>query len=110
MKLLLDENLSRRIIPALQSTYPDSSQVALLNLNKTNDIDIWEYAKKEGYAIVTQDADFHEYSLLTDGPPLVIWLRCGNQPKNIVLDKLLNYQTNILEAEQDDNIWCVEIY
>jgi len=57
MKLLLDENLSRRIIPALQAAYPDSSQVALLNLNETNDIDIWEYAKKKGYAIVTQDAD-----------------------------------------------------
>jgi predicted nuclease of predicted toxin-antitoxin system len=98
MKLLLEENLSRRIIPSLQNTYPDSYQVSLLNLNETNDIDIWDYAKKEGYAIVTQDADFHEYSLLTDGPPLVVWLRCGNQPKNIILDKLLAYQSNIQEV------------
>jgi len=110
MKLLLDENLSRRIIPALQQAYPNSSQIALLQMHEASDLDIWEYAKKEGYAIVTQDADFHEYNLLHAGPPLVIWLRCGNQPKNIILDKLLSHQPTIQEAEQDKNIWCIEIY
>jgi len=110
MKLLLDENLSRRIIPALQDAYPESSQVALLNLNSTSDQDIWEYAKNENYSIVTQDADFHELSLLLEGPPLVIWLRCGNQPKNILLDKLLINQGQIKEAQQDNDIWCIEIY
>ncbi|HMO45308.1 MAG TPA: DUF5615 family PIN-like protein [Rubrivivax sp.] len=29
MKLLLDENLSRRLLPALQARFPGSSQVAL---------------------------------------------------------------------------------
>jgi len=29
MKLLLDENLSRRIVPFLQTIFPGSSQVAL---------------------------------------------------------------------------------
>jgi len=110
MKLLLDENISRRIIPSLQSTYPGSSHVSLLELNNSNDLDIWKYAKNEGYTIVTQDADFHEFSLLADGPPLVIWLRCGNQPKNIILDKLLTHQAQIKEAEQDNNICCIEIY
>ena len=32
MKLLLDENLSRRLIPFLQHYYPLSSQVVLLGL------------------------------------------------------------------------------
>lgn len=32
MKLLLDENLSRRIVPFLQAAFPGSSQVALLGL------------------------------------------------------------------------------
>ena len=31
MKLLLDENLSRRLVPFLQECYPGSSQVALLH-------------------------------------------------------------------------------
>lgn len=29
MKLLLDENLSRRLVPALQARFPGSGQIAL---------------------------------------------------------------------------------
>ena len=37
MKLLLDENLSRRLIPFLQYDYPGSSQVVLLGLEAASD-------------------------------------------------------------------------
>jgi len=40
MKLLLDENLSRRIIPFLQTAFPGSSQVALLGLEGASDSEI----------------------------------------------------------------------
>jgi len=110
MKLLLDENLSHRIIPALKQVFPDSSQVSLLELNEANDHEIWNYAKMEGFAIVTQDADFHELSLLIENPPLIIWLRCGNQPKSVVLKKILDHQPEIEQAALDNDIWCIEIY
>ena len=110
MKLLLDENLSRRIIPELQDSYPESSQVSILGLNEASDLEIWTYAKKENFTIVTQDADFHELSLLSEGLPLVIWLRCGNQSKKVLLEKLLSNQEQIDEARKDEDIWCIEIY
>jgi predicted nuclease of predicted toxin-antitoxin system len=110
MKLLLDENLSRRIIPALQETYPDSTQIALLNLNEADDREIWEYAKQENYTIVTQDADSHEQSMLVGGPPLIVWLRCGNQPKNVILEKIIKHQKLIEDADQDPEIWTIEIF
>jgi len=110
MKLLLDENLSRRIVPSLQDAYPGSTQIASLNLNEAVDREIWEYAKQENYTIVTQDADFHEHSLLAVGPPLIVWLRCGNQPKKVILDKLIKNQKLIEEANQDPEIWTIEIY
>ncbi len=47
MKLLLDENLSHRIIPALQNSYSGSSQVALLKMNNANDMDIWIYGNMQ---------------------------------------------------------------
>jgi predicted nuclease of predicted toxin-antitoxin system len=56
MKLLLDENLSRRIVPFLQQNYPDSSQVVLLGLQAATDAEIWEFAKVQGYVIVSRDA------------------------------------------------------
>jgi hypothetical protein len=34
VKLLLDENLSRRLVPVLQSDFPGSSQAALLGLER----------------------------------------------------------------------------
>jgi hypothetical protein len=37
MKLLLDENLSRRLVPFLQEAYPGSSQVVLLGLEQASD-------------------------------------------------------------------------
>ncbi|MGZ5055554.1 MAG: DUF5615 family PIN-like protein [Methylobacter sp.] len=37
MKLLLDENLSRRVVPFIQDSYPGSTQVALIGLELVND-------------------------------------------------------------------------
>ena len=110
MKLLLDENLSRRIVPSLQDAYPGSTQIALLKFNESVDREIQEYAKQENYTIVTQDADFHEHSLLAGGPPLIVWLRCGNQPKKVILDKLIKNHKLVEEANQDPEIWTIEIY
>ena len=89
---------------------PSDVQVALLVMGESLDKAIWEYAREEGYAIVTQDADFHEYSLLFGGPPLVIWLKCGNQPKAVVLSKLIDNRNEIEDAAFNPEIWCLEIY
>ena len=47
MKLLLDENLSRRLVPFLQHEFPGSSQVTLLGLESSSDQDIWLRAKND---------------------------------------------------------------
>ncbi len=62
MKLLLDENLSRRLVPFLQHDYPGSSQVVLLGMESAADKDVWQRARDESYVIVTRDADFQELS------------------------------------------------
>ena len=110
MKLLLDQNLSHRIVPSLEATYPNSTQVGILGMGEATDKAIWDYAQQQDYVIVTLDADFHEYSLLLSGPPLIIWLKCGNQPKKVILDKLLTNREIIKQALGDPDIWCVEIY
>ena len=58
MKLLLDENLSRRLAPSLQAVYPGSSQVDLLDLSGANDHAVWTYARAHDFAIVTKDDDY----------------------------------------------------
>lgn len=82
MKLLLDENLSRRIVPFIQDSYPGSTQVALMGMEKVDDKTIRQYALENGYVMTTKDADFYEMNLLYGSPPKVIWLKVGNQSQN----------------------------
>ena len=54
MKLLFDENLSRRLVKDLADLYPGSEQVVRLGLERSDDGAIWALAKPKGYTIVTQ--------------------------------------------------------
>ncbi len=109
MKLLLDENLSRRIVPFLQSAFPDSTQVALIGLEPAEDRAIWQYAKDHGFVIVTKDADYYDLSLILGAPPYVIWLQVGNADKATVLDKLLEDPRQI-ELGFASGLACVELF
>lgn len=78
MKLLLDENLSPRLVDLLSDLYPGSDHVQNLNLGAANDSEVWDYAKLHGFAIVSKDSDFAERSVLESDPPKIIWVRLGN--------------------------------
>lgn len=78
MKLLLDQNLSPRLVRLLADVYPESVHVHTLGMDTAPDSDIWRYAAEQGYVIVSKDADFHQRSLVFGAPPKVIWLRVGN--------------------------------
>ena len=109
MKLLLDENLSRRITPFLQANFPGSSQVTLLGLEGASDSEIWQYAKANDFVIVSRDSDFQERSLVAGHPPQVIWLKIPNRSKTVVLNILLEHHAEIEQALIQQNHACVEI-
>ena len=110
MKLLLDENLSRRAVAFLLDAFPETTQVALLGLEHVNDRTIWEYARANELVIVTKDADFFEMSNLYGQPPKIIWLKIGNQSKATTINTLLANKNTIETALIDENKACVEIY
>lgn len=78
MKLLLDENLSLRLVESLADLYPESNHVHNLGLGGAGDSEVWDYAKQHGLAIVSKDSDFAERSVLEKNPPKIIWIRLGN--------------------------------
>jgi len=78
MKLLFDQNLSPRLPQLLADIYPASVHVREIGLRDASDLVIWEYAKAQGFAVVSKDSDFQQRSLLTGAPPKFIWLRVGN--------------------------------
>jgi len=110
LKLLLDQNLSHRMLVELEPAFPGSNQVMHLDLDKAGDKPIWQYAKDHGFTIVTLDSDFHELATLYGAPPKIIWLKCGNRPKWYVLNFLLKHQQQIEGFGQDDEAAVLEVY
>lgn len=90
MKLLLDQNLSRRIVVRIEAFYPGSRHLQHFGLDRADDEVIWQLAVREGFAIVTKDADFHFRSLTRGHPPKLIYLCVGNCPTRTIVDLLLN--------------------
>jgi len=78
VKLLFDENRSPRLAGALADIYADSAHVHQCGLGSTDDAQIWQYAKDNGFTIVSKDSDFQERSILAGHPPRIIWLRATN--------------------------------
>lgn len=104
MKLLLDQNLSRRLLPALEPHFPGSSQTALLALETASDLEVWRAAREGNFAIVTKDADFVEMALIKGWPPKVVRLNLGNVSNDAILACLLKHREAIagfLAADQD---------
>ena len=57
MKLLFDQNLSHKLCQQLSDLFPGSSQVRLIGLDKADDRTLWEFARTNGYTLVSLDAD-----------------------------------------------------
>lgn len=112
MKLLLDQNISFRLVSKIHDTFPESAQVRQLGIEGYSDIDIWNYAKKHSYTIVTFDADFYDISSLKGHPPKIIWLRTGNTTTNFLANLLIsksNIIQSFIESEAYKESACLEI-
>lgn len=81
-----------------------------LGLAEASDRIVWDYAKANGFTLVTQDSDFGDMAALFGPPPKVILLRCGNQSTQTVF-RLLREQADALQRfETDAAAACWEIY
>ncbi|HEY9583101.1 MAG TPA: DUF5615 family PIN-like protein [Candidatus Paceibacterota bacterium] len=110
MKLLLDQNLSHKLLLFLEELYPGSSHVRLVKLSTASDEEVWTYAKKNNFTLVTQDSDFYDRSLLLGFPPKVIWIQSGNTSTLNINKLLLDSVEAIKEFESNKEIGCLELY
>lgn len=101
MRLLLDQNLSPRLVPALSDLYPGSTHVRDVGLMAADDEAVWRHAADHGLAIVSKDADFHERSFLHGHPPKVIWIRRGNCSTDEILLILRSQHVAMVQFESD---------
>ncbi len=101
MKLLLDENLSDRVVGWVRDLYPCSAHVKQCGLTRSSDGAIWTFGKENGFAIVSKDWDFHQRSLMHGAPPKLIFLRAGNCPMGDIVHLLRSHFALISEFDAD---------
>jgi predicted nuclease of predicted toxin-antitoxin system len=102
VRLLLDENLSPRLVDLLSDLYPGSAHVENIGLGGAADGDVWSYAKTHGFAIVSKDSDFAERSVLEREPPKIIWIRLGNCSTSDV-ERALRSQYEAIQEFLEEN-------
>ena len=107
MKLLFDQNLPRRLVAQVQDLFPGSAHVIAEDLDTATDRGIFEYARKNGFAVVSKDSDFRQLSFVYGSPPKVIWLRLGNCSVGELTDLLLSHVERILVFESEPESFLV---
>ena len=97
MKLLLDQNLSPRLVRRLSDLFPDSTHVSEHGLGEADDSEIWSHAHEHSYLIVSKDADFNDLGTVRGFPPKIIWIRRGNCTTNQI-EEILRENVDAIRA------------
>ncbi|MGH7302757.1 MAG: DUF5615 family PIN-like protein [Candidatus Rokuibacteriota bacterium] len=103
MRLLLDQNVSPRLLTMIGDLYPGSTHVRNVRLQTADDDAVWQYAAEHRFAIVSKDADFHARSFLLGHPPKVIWIRRGNCSTDEVAAILRDHHAEMLVFDGDED-------
>lgn len=110
MKLLLDQNLSRKLTSHLEDIFPGSGHVFQFGLSKADDLEVRKFALENEFIIVTRDSDFYDLALMFGIPPKVVWIRSGNSSTKFI-EELLRYNfTQIEEFINHKDKICLELF
>jgi predicted nuclease of predicted toxin-antitoxin system len=88
VRLLLDENLSESVIPAIIDLYPESLHVRLLGAGGAADDIVWQLAKAHECLLVSREEDFLRLSIMRGAPPKVVWFAVGNRSNQEIVNSL----------------------
>ena len=104
MKLLLDENLSPRLVERLAVSFAGSMHVRSVALERADDPEIWRHALDHGYAIVTKDSDFAERAQVSNPYPKIVWIRRPNCSTSDVEAMLMRHREDIERLDSDPGL------
>ncbi len=97
MKILIDQNISHRIIPKLNAGFSEVFHIKNVNLIDNSDTTIFKFAQSNNFeAIITMDDDFQNIIAQHGAPPKIIWIRTGNCSTNYLAQKL---NTNLIRIK-----------
>jgi predicted nuclease of predicted toxin-antitoxin system len=110
MKLLLDANISWKLVDILAPVFGECTHVDLIGLTvPAKDKDIWNYALENGYIIITKDNDFLDLLELKGFPPKVVLIKTGNNSSKILAELIIDAKPKI-EDLKNNEYGLLEIY
>ena len=111
MKLLIDANLSWRLVNLLKDHFAEITHVVNTGLQESSsDTLIWSYAKENDYSIITNDDDFYLLALSKGVPPKIILLKTGNQSTRYVTEILIKHKQEIADFILNEEYGVLEIF
>jgi predicted nuclease of predicted toxin-antitoxin system len=110
VKLLLDENLSDKIVSRISDLFPDCTHVKSVALMRADDAVVADWARHHGFAIVSKDTDFYQRSVALGSPPKFVWLRVGNSGTEVIVDLLRSRHALIRDfiASKTESVFVLE--
>ena len=105
MKLLLDANISWRLVSILKEHFGECVHADSIPelVFPAKDSKIQQYAKDNGYFVITRDNDFDDLFTLKGFPPKIVLLKTGNCSRIFTADLLIKSKQaiqNFLESEE----------
>lgn len=111
MKLIIDQNISHRIIPQIIHLFNEVAHVRTLGLTNAPDIVIFRNAKQQGFdAVLTIDEDFENIILENSPPPKILWLRVHNCSTSHLAQIIENKIEIINQFLNDKELDCLEVF
>ncbi len=104
MKFLVDNQLPSTLSRCLVKLGYDSIHVLDAGLDASTDKQIWDYAFRGGYVIISKDGDFFDLQLTQRKCVPVIWVRLGNCRTGYLCSMFERYIENITERLQSGDI------
>ena len=95
MRLLLDQNISRKLVHKLAPLYPDSVHVSEVGLDSAEDWAVWDYAADNSLVVVSKDSHFSRRCLVLGHPPKVVWIRLGKCSTREIEELLTDHHEDI---------------
>lgn len=110
MKLLFDENLPPSLTRTAGGVFAGSSHVLHVGLGQATDADIFRFAGKNSFTIVTNDDDFEALSRRFGPPPKIVMLRVGNASATALRACLARHEDDIarfIQSTEDQGVLVI---
>lgn len=103
--IILDAHLPPSLAPWIFETYNiPCFSATYLNLRHANDLDLFDFAKKQNAIFITKDDDFLELNSRFGSPPKIIWLTCGNTSKKRLKEIFISHFNQAMELLNSSDI------